>query len=183
MPRYQEFIEWIAFNDDDFVDESTGTPSITVSMVADLYNKNPEQIIEEVRVVTENHKTFNVTDIFLKELKKLAPFKKLKSNSGKGYKSLFRISFSHEKKIPSGINPITKRPHRGFSINHTMHVTLWEMIPVAGKNTSFKYEFFINNYEDGRENLQAARTLHMNEIEFKNMAQLISENYKSMLGD
>jgi hypothetical protein len=47
-PGYREFVEYIAYNDDEEMVRQ-GDPSVLVSMVAHLFNKDTEVVLKDVR--------------------------------------------------------------------------------------------------------------------------------------
>jgi hypothetical protein len=51
MARYQDAIEWIAYNDDtDFMDDDEPIHiSVTLHLVADLFGKNVDQAVKDLR--------------------------------------------------------------------------------------------------------------------------------------
>lgn len=51
MATYKQAIEWIALNDDtDFLDDTeVDTISVTASMVADLFSKDDETVVRDLR--------------------------------------------------------------------------------------------------------------------------------------
>lgn len=51
MATYNQAIEWIALNDDtDFLDDTeVDTISVTASMVADLFSKDDETVVRDLR--------------------------------------------------------------------------------------------------------------------------------------
>lgn len=56
-PGYREAIAWIADNDDTecLFDEDVPTPSVTMSMVADLFDRPIEKVMADVtRVIDKN---------------------------------------------------------------------------------------------------------------------------------
>lgn len=60
MARYKEAIAWMAENDDvEWVYGPEGTadatPSVTASLVADLFNKPEEQVRDDIRTYLRRH--------------------------------------------------------------------------------------------------------------------------------
>lgn len=50
MAKYKDAIEWIAFNDDtEWLDSEFGSPSVSACLIADLFNKPIEKIVEDIR--------------------------------------------------------------------------------------------------------------------------------------
>lgn len=96
MPRYQDFIEWIADFDDTQFDESAGeTESVSISMISHVFNKPVETVIKDVRraqaVVPDNG-----LKLLINELCKLPGFSRTKLKSGHGYDDLFRLSYARD---------------------------------------------------------------------------------------
>lgn len=61
MARYQDAINWIAFNDDtDWLDEEHGSISVTAALVVDLFHKDEKQVIKDIRKAIE-------IDVLIKE--------------------------------------------------------------------------------------------------------------------
>jgi hypothetical protein len=54
MARYQDAIEWIAYNDDtEFLADDEPMLSVSASLVADLWGKTKEQCIADIRRALE----------------------------------------------------------------------------------------------------------------------------------
>lgn len=50
MARYQAAILWIALEDDtDWLDDENGSPSVTLSLVADIFDKPIERATQDLR--------------------------------------------------------------------------------------------------------------------------------------
>ena len=51
---YSSAIHWIAFNDDtEWLDDENGSPSVTVCLVADIFQRSVEEATADVRKIVE----------------------------------------------------------------------------------------------------------------------------------
>ncbi len=54
MTKYQSAIQWIAENDDTiWLDDIPSIPSVTACLVADIFQKTEEQVINDIRKYKE----------------------------------------------------------------------------------------------------------------------------------